>query len=60
MGMAQYLFFGELWSGFGIERETLNGFREVEFEGLVRLIPGHRGEDKLLVNQTRRPKHDET
>jgi hypothetical protein len=40
MGMAQYLFFGELWSGFGIERETLNGFREVEFEGRVRLIPG--------------------
>jgi hypothetical protein len=40
MGMAQFLFFGELWSGFGIERETLNRFREVEFDpGLVRLIP---------------------
>jgi hypothetical protein len=40
MGMAQYLFFGELWNGFGIERETLNRFREVEFEqGLVKLIP---------------------
>jgi hypothetical protein len=40
MGMAQYLFFGELWNGFGIERETLNRFREVEFDqGLVKLIP---------------------
>lgn len=40
MGMAQYLFFGELWNGFGIERETLNRFREVEFEqGMVKLIP---------------------
>ena len=40
MGMAQYLFFGELWSGFGIERETLNRFREVEFDqGSVKLIP---------------------
>jgi hypothetical protein len=40
MGMAQYLFFGELWNGFGIERETLNRFREVEFEqDLVKLIP---------------------
>jgi hypothetical protein len=40
MGMAQYLFFGELWNGFGIERVTLNRFREVEFDqGLVKLIP---------------------
>jgi hypothetical protein len=40
MGAAQYLFFGELWNGFGIERETLNRFRRVEFEqGLVRLDP---------------------
>ena len=40
MRVAQYLFFGELWNGFGIERETLNRFREVEFEqGLVKLIP---------------------
>jgi hypothetical protein len=40
MGMAQYLFFGELWSGFGIERETLNRFREVEFDqGSVKLVP---------------------
>ena len=40
MGMAQYLFFGELWNGFRIERETLNRFREVEFEqDLVKLIP---------------------
>lgn len=40
MGVAQYLFFGELWNGFGIERETLNRFRRVEFEqGLVRLVP---------------------
>lgn len=40
MGVAQYLFFGELWNGFGIERETLNRFRRVEFEqGLVRLDP---------------------
>ncbi|HEY4815441.1 MAG TPA: hypothetical protein VIH58_12220 [Chthoniobacterales bacterium] len=40
MGLAQYPFFGELWNGFGIERETLNRFRRVEFEqGLVRLVP---------------------
>jgi hypothetical protein len=40
MGVAQYLFFGELWNGFGIERETLNRFRRVEFEqGVVRLDP---------------------
>ena len=40
MGVAQYPFFGELWNGFGIERETLNRFRRVEFEqGLVRLVP---------------------
>lgn len=40
MGMAQYLFFGELWNGFEIERETLNRFREVEFEqDVVKLIP---------------------
>jgi hypothetical protein len=40
MRIAQYPFFGELWNGFGIERETLNRFRKVEFEkGLVRLEP---------------------
>ena len=40
MGVVQHPFFGELWSGFGIERETLNRFRRVEFEqGLVRLVP---------------------
>jgi hypothetical protein len=40
MGVTQYLFFGELWKGFGIERETLNRFREVEFEqGMVKLVP---------------------
>jgi hypothetical protein len=40
MGLIQYPFFGELWNGFGIERETLNQFRSVEFEqGLVRLLP---------------------
>ena len=40
MGMVQYVFFGELWTGFGIERETLNRFREVQFEqGIVKLIP---------------------
>src|SRR3984957_2515996 len=40
MGLAQYPFFSELWNGFGIERETLNRFRRVEFEqGLVRLVP---------------------
>jgi hypothetical protein len=40
MGIAQYPFFAELWNGFGIERETLNRFRKVEFEkGLVRLVP---------------------
>ena len=40
MGIAQYPFFGELWNGFGIERETLNRFRKVEFDqGTVRLEP---------------------
>ena len=40
MGIIQYSFFGELWNGFGIERETLNQFRSVEFEkGVVRLLP---------------------
>ena len=40
MGIIQYPFFGELWNGFGIERETLNQFRNVEFEqGVVRLLP---------------------
>ena len=40
MRIVQYPFFGELWNGFGIERETLNRFRKVEFEkGLVRLEP---------------------
>jgi hypothetical protein len=40
MGIIQYPFFGELWNGFGIERETLNQFRSVEFEkGVVRLLP---------------------
>src|ERR1700678_1983223 len=40
MGVVQHPFFGELWSGFGIEREPLNRFRRVEFEqGLVRLVP---------------------
>ena len=40
MGIAQHPFFGELWNGFGIERETLNRFRKVEFEqGVVRLEP---------------------
>jgi hypothetical protein len=40
MGFIQYPFFGELWNGFGIERETLNRFRGAEFEqGLVRLEP---------------------
>jgi hypothetical protein len=40
MGIIQYSFFGELWNGFGIERETLNQFRSVEFEkGMVRLLP---------------------
>jgi hypothetical protein len=40
MEIIQYPFFGELWNGFGIERETLNQFRSVEFEkGLVRLLP---------------------
>jgi hypothetical protein len=40
MGIIQYPFFGELWNGFGIERETLNQFRSVEFEqGAVRLLP---------------------
>jgi hypothetical protein len=38
--IAQYPFFAELWNGFGIERETLNRFRKVEFEqGVVRLEP---------------------
>jgi hypothetical protein len=40
MGIAQYPLFGELWNGFGIERETLNRFRKVEFDqGMVRLEP---------------------
>jgi hypothetical protein len=40
MRILQYTFFAELWNGFGIERETLNQFRSVEFEqGLVRLLP---------------------
>jgi len=40
MRFVQYPFFGELWNGFGIERETLNQFRSVEFEqGVVRLEP---------------------
>jgi hypothetical protein len=40
MRIVQYPFFGELWNGFGIEREALNRFRKVEFEkGLVRLEP---------------------
>jgi hypothetical protein len=40
MGIIQHPFFGELWNGFGIERETLNRFRSAEFEqGLVRLVP---------------------
>jgi hypothetical protein len=40
MRIIQYPFFGELWNGFGIEREALNRFRKVEFEkGLVRLEP---------------------
>ena len=40
MGIMQYPFFGELWNGFGIERETLNQFRSVEFEqAVVRLLP---------------------
>jgi hypothetical protein len=40
MRILQYPFFAELWNGFGIERETLNQFRSVEFEqGLVRLLP---------------------
>jgi hypothetical protein len=40
MGIIQYPFSGELWNGFGIERETLNQFRSVEFEhGVVRLLP---------------------
>ena len=40
MGIIQYPFFGELWNGIGIERETLNRFRSVEFEqGLVRMVP---------------------
>jgi hypothetical protein len=40
MRIAQYPFFGELWNGFGIERESLNRFRKVEFEkGVVRLEP---------------------
>ena len=40
MGMAQYPFFGELWNGFGIERETLSRYRRVEFEqGLMKLVP---------------------
>jgi len=40
MGIIQYPFFGELWNGFGIERQTLNQFRSVEFEkGVIRLLP---------------------
>jgi hypothetical protein len=40
MRFVQYPFFAELWNGFGIERETLNQFRSVEFEqGVVRLLP---------------------
>jgi hypothetical protein len=40
MRIIQYPFFGELWNGFGIEREGLNRFRKVDFEkGLVRLEP---------------------
>jgi hypothetical protein len=40
MRILQYPFFAELWNGFGIERETLNQFRSVEFEqGMVRLLP---------------------
>jgi hypothetical protein len=40
MRFVQYPFFEELWNGFGIERETLNQFRSVEFEqGVVRLLP---------------------
>ncbi|MBV8482526.1 MAG: hypothetical protein JO077_06630 [Verrucomicrobia bacterium] len=40
MGTIQYPFFGQLWNGFGIGRETLNQFRSVEFEqGMVRLLP---------------------
>lgn len=40
MGIAQYPFFGELWNGFGIEREALNRFRKVGFDqGTVRLEP---------------------
>jgi hypothetical protein len=40
MRILQHPFFAELWNGFGIERETVNQFRSVEFEqGLVRLLP---------------------
>jgi hypothetical protein len=40
MRILQHPFFAELWNGFGIERETLNQFRSVEFErGVVRLLP---------------------
>jgi hypothetical protein len=40
MRIVQYPFFAELWNGFGIERETINQFRSVEFEqGVVRLLP---------------------
>ena len=40
MRIIQYPFFGELWNGFGIERETLNRYQGAEFEhGLVRLVP---------------------
>jgi sarcosine oxidase delta subunit len=40
MAMAQELFFGEIWRGLILERETINRFGKVEFgQGTVRLVP---------------------
>jgi hypothetical protein len=40
MTVGQQLFFGELWRGLVLERETINRFGKVEFgQGTMRLVP---------------------
>jgi hypothetical protein len=39
MTVGQQLFFGELWRGLVLERETIKRFGKVEFGGTVRLVP---------------------
>lgn len=40
MTVGQELFFGEIWRGLILERETINRFGKVEFgQGTVRLVP---------------------